>query len=82
MTGAIAWRTGAILARFSGEHEAGLERETRMSSTVALHVHARFALASPRSKKGEKNNGLTSVNLKKAGLASRNIVIKKQYTLF
>ena len=25
---------------------------------------------------------ITSVNLKKAGMASRNIVIKKQYTLF
>ena len=54
MTGAMAWRTGAILARFSGEHEAGLERETRMSSTVALHAHARFALASPRLKNAKK----------------------------
>ena len=27
-------------------------------------------------------SSVTSVNLKKAGMASRNIVIKKQYTLF
>lgn len=54
MTVAIAWRTGAILARFSGEHEASLERETRMSATAAFHAHVRFALASPRSKKAKK----------------------------
>lgn len=54
MTVVIAWRTGAILARFSGEHEAGLERETRMPSTVALHAHARFALASPCLKNAKK----------------------------
>ena len=28
------------------------------------------------------NIAVTSVNLKKAGMASRNIVMKKQYTLF
>ena len=54
MTVAIAWRTGAILARVSGKHEAGLERETRMPSTVALHTHARFELASPRLKNAKK----------------------------
>lgn len=67
MTVAIAWRTGAIMARFSGEHEASLERETRMPSTVALHAHARFALASPRLKKGEKNNACS------AGYSSENV---------
>ena len=54
MTVAIAWRTGAILAGVSGKHEAGLERETRMPFTVALHTHARFELASPRLKNAKK----------------------------
>ena len=65
---AIAWRTGAILARFSGEHEAGLERETRMPSTLALHAHARFALASPRLKKGEKTTPVLQDTVAKTSL--------------
>ena len=68
---AIAWRTGAILARFSGEHEAGLERETRMPSTVALHAHARFALASPRLKKEKKQRLFCRIEQRKRHLKVR-----------
>ena len=32
--------------------------------------------------KKQKSVTVTSVNLKKAGMASRNIVMKKQYPLF